>query len=159
MNTPFGFHALQRAFLFFAMAGMISFTAVAQSTGEAWEEEEEDMDEPTEEKALIDDRPSKKVEVTITLNGEIFEWKDEVHIQRGDTLDISVRDLAPASRVEIVAEKGGISLTRKVFYSNNRGELDLEVRVGSKKMKGKANLIYTPSGAAKKEKQVMVIVE
>jgi hypothetical protein len=26
-------------------------------------------------------------------------------------------------------------------------------------MKGKANLIYTPSGAPKKEKEIMVIVE
>jgi hypothetical protein len=89
----------------------------------------------------------------------VFNWAEEVHIKRGDTLEISVRDLAPASRVEIIAEKGGINLSRKVFYSNNRGELDLEVRIGSKKIKGKANLIYTPSGATKKEREVMIIVE
>jgi hypothetical protein len=152
---------LRRAFFFTAFLLAFSVAAIAQTGGEAWEEEDdEEEDEPTEEKALIDDRPmEKKREVTITLDGEPFEWKDEIHIQRGDTIDISVRDLAPASRVEIVAAKGGINLTRKVYWANNMGELDLEVRIGGKKMKGTANLIYTPSGAPKKEKEIMVIVD
>ncbi|HEX2898699.1 MAG TPA: hypothetical protein VHS96_03160, partial [Bacteroidia bacterium] len=131
-----GYPALLRAIFLMVFAFAFSMAAMAQSTGEAWEEEGDEDDEPTEEKALIDDRPEKKEEVTIRLNGEVFNWAEEVHIKRGDTLEISVRDLAPASRVEIIAEKGGINLSRKVFYSNNRGELDLEVRIGSKKIKG-----------------------
>lgn len=137
---------------------MIAFISPLMAQTTDWDDEEEE-DEPTEEKALIDDRPAKKEEVTVTLEGKVFDWAEEVHIKKGDTLDISVRDLAPASRVEIVAEKGGIPLSRKVFYCNNKGELDLEVRVGSRKVKGKATLIYTPSGAAKKEREVMIFVE
>jgi hypothetical protein len=161
-TRTWGHIALRRAFFFAAFFLAFSVAAFAQTTDGAWEEEDDEFeeDEPTEEKALIDDRPiEKKAEVTITLDGEVFDWKDEIIIQRGDTIDISVRDLAPASRVEIIAEKGGINLTRKVFWANNQGELDLEVRIGSKRMKGKANLIYTPSGAPKKEKENMVIVE
>lgn len=134
----------------------LSLTAMAQTT-DVWGEEEED--EPTEEKALVDDRPEKKEEVTIKLNEELFQWKDELTIHRNDTLNISVRDLAPASRVEIVAEKGGISLGRKVFYANNRGELDLEIRNGNKKMKGNIVLSYTPSGAPKKEKSIHLVID
>jgi hypothetical protein len=149
----------RRIFLFMAFALAFTASAWTQNTGEAWEEEGDEEDEPTEEKALIDDRPEKKEEVTVTLNGEVFQWAEEVHIKKEDTLEISVRDLAPASRVEIIAEKGGINLSRKIFYSNNRGELDLEVRMGNKKIKGKAKLIYTPSGASKKEREVMIFVE
>jgi hypothetical protein len=155
-----GVFALRKMVLFLAFAFAFSCTVFAQNTGEVWEEEDdEDEETPTEEKALIDDRPAKKEEVTVKLNGEVFNWAQEVHIKREDTLEISVRDLAPASRVEIVAEKGGIDLSRKVFYSNNRGELDLEIRIGNKKIKGKAKLIYTPSGATKKEREVMIFVE
>ncbi|MBL0018312.1 MAG: hypothetical protein IPP17_18190 [Bacteroidetes bacterium] len=159
-RTAFGLNSIPKMFLFLAFAFVFSATAFAQNTGEAWEEEgDEDEETPTEEKALIDARPEKKSEVTVTLNGEVFNWAEEVRIKKEDTLLISVRDLAPASRVEIVAEKGGIDLSRKVFYSNNRGELDLEIRIGNKKIKGKAKLIYTPSGASKKEREVMIFVE
>lgn len=140
---------------------MVAIIAPLSAQSTDWDKEDPDADEeePTEEKALIDDRPAKKEDVTITLDEKAFHWAEEVHIKKGDTIDISVRDLAPSSRVEIVAEKGGIPLSRKVFYSNNKGELDLEIRVGSRKVKGKATLIYTPSGAVKKEREVMIIVE
>lgn len=148
--------ALRRSILSLVFCLILSFPLLAQTDDEEFEDEDEDV---KEEKALVDNRPSKKEDVTITLNGAHFLWKDQIHIKRNDTLDISVRDLAPASRVEIIAEKGGINLTRKVYYSNQDGELDLEVRIGNKKMKGKANLIYTPSGGGKKEKQVEIILD
>jgi hypothetical protein len=141
-------------------AVVFAVAAFGQNTGEAWEEEDElEDEEPTEEKALIDDRPTKKDDVTIKLDGEVFTWREEIVIKREDTLDISVRDLAPGSRVEIIAEKGGINLSKKVFYSNAKGELDLEVRIGNKKIKGGATLIYTPSGGVKREKEINIIVE
>ena len=153
LGGKFSLRSLMMTMLMFAFITPL----MAQTTD--WDEEDEEEEEPTEEKALIDDRPAKKEEVTVTLDSKLFNWSEEVHVKKGDTLDISVRDLAPASRVEIVAEKGGIPLGRKVFYSNNRGELDLEIRVGSRKVKGKMTMIYTPSGAAKKEREVMIFVE
>ena len=98
-------------------------------------------------------------DVTIHLNEELYVWKDELTVHRGDTLTISVRDLAAGSKVEIIAEKGGISVGRKVFYSNHKGELDLEIRTGNKKMKGGIDLNYTASGGAKKQKSVHLIVD
>lgn len=159
LEGRFGHITLLTGIFFLAFWLVASTAALAQSTNGAWEEEDEEEDEPTEEKALIDDRPAKKEDVTIRLNGEVFQWREEIHFKRNDTLDIAVRDLAPGSRVEIIAEKGGINLSKKVFYANSKGELDLEVRVGGKKVKGKANLIYTPSGGAKKQKEISIAVE
>lgn len=141
--------------IFMALMVCMAVTTYAQSTND-WDDEEEDE---TEEKTLVDDRPAKKDDVTIQLNEELYTWKDELSVHRGDTLDISVRDLAAGSRVEIVAEKGGISVGRKVFYANHKGELDLEIRTGTKKMKGNITLSYTPSGGAKKDKSVHLIVD
>ena len=122
-TTAFGLNSIPKMFLFLAFAFVFSATAFAQNTGEAWEEEgDEDEETPTEEKALIDARPEKKSEVTVTLNGEVFKWAEEVRIKKEDTLLISVRDLAPASRVEIVAEKGGIDLSKK---DQRQGKADL----------------------------------
>ena len=153
-----GHAALRRTVFFLTFVLAMTTAAFSQNTNDAWDEED-DEEEPTEEKALIDASPVKQEEVTITLNGELFKWKEEVHIKREDTLEISVRDLAPGSKVEIIAEKGGINLSKKYFYANHKGELDLEVRIGNKRIKGKANLIYTPSGAPKKQREVTIIVE
>jgi hypothetical protein len=159
--TPFAsgkLAILRKASLFLACFFLLAFTALAQTkVVDEWTED--DDEEPTEEKALLDDRPAKVEDVTIRLNDELFTWKDELTIHRNDTLSISVRDLAPSSRVEIIAEKGGISLGRKVYFSNNRGELDLEVRNGSKKMKGNILMNYTPSGALKKERSIHLIID
>ncbi|MFM2375940.1 MAG: hypothetical protein RLZZ165_1037 [Bacteroidota bacterium] len=120
---------------------------------------EGDDEEDTLETARAEDGAGPKEDATVTLNGEIFQWKEEVHLQREDTLDISVRHLAAGSRVEIVAEKGGIPIGRKVFYANGKGELDLEVRTGSRKVKGKVTLAYTPGSAPGKERGIIVRVE
>jgi hypothetical protein len=146
--------AFRRMGLFVAFLSLLSFTAFAQN--DEWESEDEDETEETE---AVTTAPSKKEDVTIQLNDVLFVWKDELVVKRNDTLTISVRDLAPASRVEIVADKGGINIGRKIFYSNNRGELDLEIRVGNKKMKGNITLAYTPSGASKKERSIHLVVD
>lgn len=135
---------------------------MAQTQGnDAWEDEEDEDEEEviSEDKALIDNTPTKREEVTVKLNDEVFDWREEVVLHRNDTITISVRDLAPASRVEIVADKGGIDLARKIFYSNKEGELDLEIRLGNRKMKGNITLSYTPSGAAKKSRAVHLVIQ
>lgn len=147
---------LRRIGLLMAFLMVLSFTAFAQ-TDENWEDD--DDEDETEEKALVDDRPAKKEDVTIHLNEELYTWRDELTVHRNDTLTISVRDLAGGTRVEINADKGGITLAHKVFYANAKGELDLEIRVGNKKMKGNIELGYTPSGAPKKTKTVHLTVD
>jgi hypothetical protein len=151
--------AFHKIGLVLAFLLLMTVTVFAQTQSNDGWDDEDDEDEPTEEKALVDDRPAKKEEVTIRLNEELFVWKDDLTIHRDDTLTISVRDLAPGSRVEILADKGGINLARKIFYSNNKGELDLEIRIGNKKMKGNITLNYTPSGAAKKERSIHLVVD
>jgi hypothetical protein len=147
---------LRKVGIFMTLLLVLSLSASAQDD-EDWDEDEEE--EETEEKALIDNRPSKKEDVTIRLDEELFTWTEEITIHRNDTLTISVRDLAPASRVEITADKGGINLARKLFYSNNEGELDLEIRIGNRKMKGNITLSYTPSGSPKRERSIHLIVD
>jgi hypothetical protein len=137
-----------------ACAGAAAFSQVKTDD---WAEEDDEED--TLENAGAEEGAARRDDATITLNGEIFTWKKEVYLRREDTLEISVRHLAAGSRVEIVAEKGGISIGRKVFYANSKGELDLEVRTGSRKVKGRVTLAYTPVSALGKEREIIVMVE
>jgi hypothetical protein len=134
----------------------------AQSTG-AWDEEDDEEDETEEvieDKALVDDRPASADEARIWLNGESMSPDTkQLTVHRGDTLTITVRDLAPGTSVVIQAAKGGINLSKKAFYANSKGELDLEIRLGSKKMKGLAKLNYTPSNGKRREKEVHIEVD
>jgi hypothetical protein len=150
---------LHKIGLLLACLLLLTVTAFAQSTNDWTDDDDDDEDEPVEEKALLDSRPTKVDDVTIKLNDEVFTWQEELTIDREDTLSISVRNLAPASRVEITADKGGINIGRKIYWANNQGELDLEVRVGNKKMKGNITLGYTPVGNTKKEHSVHLIVD
>lgn len=127
----------------------------------SWEDDEDE--EETEEVAPANDwdreGPGKHEDVAIRLNGKTFEWKEELKVKREDTLEISVRHLAPGSFVSVQMEKGGIKLSRKGYYANSLGQLDLEVRTGGKKVSGKAILFYTPSNGKKRERRVTVSIE
>lgn len=137
----------------------VSF-ALAQSSG--WDGEVDDDDEESTE--IVDESEDWDVpagrhkEVEIRLNGEDFPMKDDLEVARKETLDIKVRFLKPGSPVILEMQKGGIKLKRKVFYCNEKGQLDLEVRTGNKRVAGNAIIYYTPSGAAKKERKVHIAV-
>lgn len=146
---------------FFAVLfAFLGNTLQAQTSGNIWDDEEDDEEEMVEEKALVDARPERKDEARIWLNDDAFDPNtEEITVHRNDTLVITVRDLAPATSVVIQAAKGGINLSKKAFYANNKGELDLEIHLGNKKMKGQATLYYTPSDGKRKTKEVHIIVD
>jgi len=127
--------------------------AAAQNEDNWGDEEEEETEVAATEPA------AKRAEILIRINGEEVKLTGEYAVDRNDTLDIQVRYLAPSTPVIIEIKKGGINFKRKVFYANNKGELDLEVRTGGKKVAGDALVYYTPSGAAKKTLEVKIIVE
>lgn len=138
---------------------------MAQTSGNGqvtWEDDDEDEDGEEGGTVVSDwDRegPGKHDDVMIRLNGKPFELEDELTVNREDTLDISVRHLAPGSFVSVQMEKGGIKLSRKGFYANSLGQLDLEIRTGGKKVSGKAILFYTPSNGKKRERKITVTVD
>ncbi len=142
---------------FFAFAiGSVS----AQSSGDIWDDGE-DEEETTEETGptLSNDIPKRKDEARIWLNGVSHDPKtEEITFHTGDTLEITVRDLAPATSVVIKAAKGGINVSKKAFYANKKGELDLEIRLGNKRMKGKAKLYYTTSDGKRRQTEVHIII-
>lgn len=147
--------------LFAAMLFLGCSLSLAQTSG--WDGEADEDDETTEVAAEADpeawDVPAgKHDEVAIRLNGEDFPLQDDLEIARKETLDIKVRYLRPGSEVILKMQKGGINLKRKVFYCNEKGQLDLEVQTGSKKVAGNAIIFYTPSNGPRKERKVHIAV-
>ena len=151
---------LKRLGLLMTFFGLAFVSLSAQSTNDIWDEGDEDEEEEIVEEAPIEAPHERKSEASIWLNGVAFDpATEEITLHRNDTLEIMVRDLAPATSVVIQAEKGGINLSKKAFYANKKGELDLEIRLGNKKMKGKAKLLYTPSDGNRKQREVHIIVD
>lgn len=150
---------------FFLFSLVAASPMLAQTSGSeqiSWEDDDEE-EEGTEEAVPTNDwdreGPGKHEDVAIRLNGKPFDLKDDLKVKREDTLEISVRHLAPGSFVSVQMEKGGIKLSRKGYYANSLGQLDLEVRTGGKKVSGKAILYYTPSNGKKRERQVTVTID
>ena len=148
----------QKFWLFAILFSLASFAQLpAQSD---WFDDEEDEETTAAVAAEAWDIPAGKMDqVKIRLAGEDVQLEDEYTFQRKDTLDIQVRHLSPGSPVSLHMKKGGINLKKKVYYANHRGQLDLEVRTGTKKVKGSATLYYTTSSGKKKEHDVRIILE
>ena len=146
-------------FLFFLAALFVTPYSLQAQTGD-WFVDDEDEEEMVEDDSEAwDVGPGKFDEVKIRLNGEEVELGEDYTFPKNDTLDIQVRHLAPNSGIAIHVKKGGIKLKRTSFYANEKGQLDLEVRTGGKKVKGTAILYYTPSNGTKKKIQAQVVIE
>lgn len=136
----------------------LSFAQTSGWDGEADEDDETEEVVTTTDEEAWDVPAGKHDEVEIRLNGEDFPLKDDLEIARKETLDIKVRYLAPGSEVILKMQKGGINLKRKVFYCNEKGQLDLEVQTGSKRVAGNAIIFYTPSKGPRKQRKVHIAV-
>jgi hypothetical protein len=121
-----------------------------------WEDDDADGEAAKTEEAAP--RP-KKDEATVTLNGELYKVGEVATFQRNDSLEISVRDLAPNSFVSVQMKKAGVVLDKKGYYTNQLGELDLLVYTGEKKVKGEATVIYTSSSGKKVHLDCKIAVE
>lgn len=123
-----------------------------------------DDDEETEE-MLVDDSeawdvaPGKFDDVKIKLNGELVALGDDYTFNKDDVLSVQVRHLQPHSRVAIHIKKGGIKLKKTSFQANEKGQLDLEIKTGKKRVKGAAVLYYTPSNGKKKQMDAHVAIQ
>ena len=131
----------------------------AQNTGEGVWDEEDDDEEVIGTIDAGEIEPARYDDVDIKINDKPLAIGSDYKVAREDTLNIAVRHLAPGSAVIIEIKKGGINFKRKVFYANNKGELDLEVKTGSKKVSGDAVLYYIPKGNSKKTLDVRIVVE
>jgi hypothetical protein len=147
--------SLRRFFLLAAFA-LPAFLMAQQNDQIEWSDDEEETEAaaPGEEP-----RRPKADKAEVKLNGELYEVGSTATFQRGDSIDLSVRDLAPNSWVAVQMKKGGIVLNRKGFFANERGELDLLIYTGEKKVKGSATVIYTSSGGKKVEQDCEIAIE
>lgn len=144
-------------FLFLLLA---SFALSSQVHAQAdWFEDEDDEEELVDGGEAWDIAAGDFNEVKVRLNGEDVELGGEYSFGKNDTLDIKVRHLAPGSGIVLKVEKGGISLKKKAFYANSRGQLDLEVRTGGKKVSGGAVIYYTTSSGRKVEREVKISIK
>jgi hypothetical protein len=162
-HTSFPLFSLRSWGIFAAILFLGCSLSMAQTSG--WDGEPDEDDTEEVETTLVNgeeeawDVPAgKHKEVEIRLNGEDFPLKDDLEIARKETLDIKVRYLRPGSEVILKMQKGGINLDRKVFYCNEKGQLDLEVQTGNKKIAGNAIIFYTPSDGPRKERKVHIAV-
>ena len=148
---------------FFFLFLLIGFTTQpllsSAQTGDWFVDDEEDEEVVDDNSDAWDIGAGNFAEVKIRLNGEEVELGDTYTFNKNDTLDIQVRHLKPNSGIAIHVKKGGIKLKRTSFYANEKGQLDLEVRTGNKKVKGQAILYYTPSNGVKKELKAQVAIE
>ena len=143
-------------FLFAALM----FSAQSLSAQADWFEDDDDeevVDADSSEEWDI--AAGKESEAKVRLNGEGIELTGDYTFRKKDTLDIKVRHLEPGSGVVLHMKKGGIKLKKKAFYANHRGQLDLEVRTGSKKVSGTAVVYYTTSSGRKVEREVHIKIE
>ena len=146
-------------FLFLLTAFSIHPIAASAQNGDWFTDDDEDEEVTVDDSEAWDIGPGNHGEVTIRLNGEEVELGEYFEFPKNDTLNIQVRHLQPSSGIAIHVKKGGIKLKRTSFYANEKGQLDLEVRTGSKKVKGTAVLFYTPSNGVKKKIQAQVVIQ
>jgi hypothetical protein len=119
-----------------------------------------DDEEETEAAAPGTEAPRpKKDKATVTLNGELYEVGATATFAKGDSIEVSVRDLQPNSWVAVQMKKGGIVLNKKGFFANELGELDLLIYTGDKKVKGSATVIYHASSGKKVELDCEIAIE
>ncbi len=146
-------------FLFLVAAFAAQPFSLSAQNGDWFTDDEDDEEVMVDDSEAWDIGAGKFDEVKIRLNGEEVELGDDYTFPKNDTLTIQVRHLAPNSGIAIHVKKGGIKLKRTSFYANEKGQLDLEVRTGNKKVKGTAILYYTPSKGTKKQLQATVAIQ
>lgn len=149
----------KRTYLLFLFA-LLMCSAQSLSAQADWFEDDDDEEVVEAGDSEAWDVPAgKEREAKVRLNGEPIELSGEYTFRKKDTLDIKVRHLEPGSGVVLHMKKGGIKLKKKAFYANHRGQLDIEVRTGSKKVGGTAVVFYTTSSGKKVEREVKIQVE
>lgn len=130
----------------------------AQSGGYEQIDWDDDDDEDEDSVEVVTVARPKVDEATVYLDGEEVPISDDFIVYRHDTLQVQIRDLMPSTYVAVHLKKGGATLEKMGWFCNERGELDLEIRTGKKKVKGSAVLFYTPSNGRKKKREVKVQV-
>ena len=119
-----------------------------------------DEDDDEDSTAVVAPREdlSKYNEAEIKVNGKLFTLQDEMTFPKDDTVDISVRHLQPRTYVSVHIMKGGVVFKKTGYWSNELGELDLQVLTGSK-VKGDAEISYFAGSGKKVYVKAKIIVE
>ncbi|MCB9232182.1 MAG: hypothetical protein H6581_10990 [Bacteroidia bacterium] len=145
--------------VFCLWAGFSPGLLPAQSSGAqiSWDDDDEE-EEGDDVGAIAADIPVVE-DVTILVNGEEFDLKDDMEFEKEKVLEVSIRYLRPNSWVSVQLQKAGMKLTQQRYQANELGELDLEIKTGKQKVKGTAKIWYTPNGSKeRKERNVKVKV-
>lgn len=141
------------AFLFFSLQPL-----QGQNNQINWEDDDEEEVVEDDSEAW-DIGAGKFADVLIRLNGKDTQIEEELEFTRKDTLSIQIRHMKPASAVVLHMKKAGIKVKRTSYYANEKGQLDLEIKTGNRKVSGSAVIYYTPSNGKRIERKVKIKVK
>lgn len=111
-----------------------------------------------EEETEVLKPPPPMDEVEISVNGNPFQLTPEIYLQKGETLQVKVKYLKPMSFVAIAIDKAEARVHRRLFRANQAGELELEVRVPDKRLRGVATVEYFTSSNKHMVKKCKVFI-
>jgi len=77
------------------------------------------------------------------LNGAEVKPSSTLSLTKDQVMNIQVTQLRPNTYVTVTVSKGGVKVGSESFKANQDGELELEITVPNKKLKGKAVITYT----------------
>lgn len=138
--------------LFAAATSTNSLYAQGDIIGDDDDDEEMEVEEDDEWELV------KYDEALVTLNGVEQAISEDFEVERNQTLSIKIERLKPGSWLAVHIKKAGATIQKHRWTSNERGELELEVKSGKRKVKGSAEIWYTPSNGQKKNLSVSVKV-
>lgn len=120
----------------------------------SWDDSDEDEDDEEAEDL------TRYKQADVYVKDELMELSPEMELEyaKNDTFMIKVRHLRPSSFVFVNLQKAGMKLEKKNYRANEKGELDLEVRTGKRRVKGSAVLKYTAGNNEKQEIKVKLAV-
>ncbi len=95
-------------------------------------------------------------EAIIRVNKRPFQLKHYLEFKRNHKLDVHIEGLKKNSFVEVRIIKAGAKMSKNRIRANRYGEIDLEIFIPKKKMKGKAEIIYYTSDGKKHKKTIEV---
>ncbi len=95
-------------------------------------------------------------EVVIKVNKRPFQLKNYLEFKRNRRLDVHIEGLKKNSFVEVRIIKAGAKMSKSHIRANHYGEIDLEILIPKKKMKGKAEIIYYTSDGQRHKRTIEV---
>ncbi len=140
--------------LFLAFSSGPAFPGSVMAQNDVITSDDEEEEEESDEEWELVEYP----EALVVVNGNEQAITENFQVERNQTLTVQIQRLQPRSWVAVHIEKAGVKLEKMRWDSNEKGEIELEVQTGKSKVKGSAEIWYTPSNGHAKNIKVQVQV-